>query len=784
MAKKSFANRVNYLVTFVVAVVFNFIFAACDSYEMERSEDISTEYRQAPKEPVKPQAQTALNFSFLRTDSTAAGKIFSTEWISSENTTGTKVGGKLSAEASHSNDGNAVLEAELNKVIDLSYARQHTTYGELRHDLTTYGGERRNRYGMRVVAQLGDGGTLCQLDAENIIAAAVVLDTLRFFPADSIEFGKIHVKSLNFVEKAAVTRAAETYVDRNDPRYVEVVWSVPVKRVHDKMSVSYMIEVSDTVVVYPIKKNDIADVKTDTLRQMVDPSIINCIVRRTLTYKNGESGKSEKSATIKCALTAKPEWSENVSNTDFSFIEAEPVKFGTPYSLGESDGVKTLEREDVFTTVQGNGVELIKNPYTFKHQSVIISDEFGTYEFGFVNPDFRQVSTKVSKVSETATLETARLFNTVEVSYLGGRQTGEETVLLKREIEEYVTFDGLEKSTAKKTTLDDKTVFQISSLTRYSTGREVRKTATLEVERKAEVGQPWSSIEANTNHQSGDYVVTILNRDQMTKTINGVKFTFVVVEKLYTSEVKLNGCTKKNSFKVIEVESCVASYGNDSYNFGEDEVKVNHTNNLTAGNESDGYKVYNYTDKVSYTFNGNVKTLTPTGTIKVKVEEPKAEDNRFASYGNVKLVRQTTALNETGNGYIYVLSVQFTSGHVISGLVQPGSTKINWLYDKVELVEGINKLNSAVYTSEGWVNCTAHDVFTADYLIWYRGTQELKRVSFDQALSLNWDRGYTREDNGKSHLTVYTNRFKLEVGNGKLYVTDTVTGSSLNVYGK
>jgi len=275
-------------------------------------------------------------------------------------------------------------------------------------------------------------------------------------------------------------------------------------------------------------------------------------------------------------------------------------------------------------------------------------------------------------------------------------------------------------------------------------------------------------------------VVTVLNRDQMTKTINGVKFTFVVVERLYTSEVKLNSCTKKNSFKVIEVESCVASYGKDSYNFGEDEVTVNHTDNLTGGNESDGYEVYNYADKVVYTVNGNVKNLTPTGTIKVKVE-PKFD---FASCGRVNWVRQTTTLNEAGNGYVYVLSIRFESGKVLAGLLEEKSSKITWLHNNMEYIEGTSSVNSVVYVNGGWQHCTAKDVYTKGFMKWSCNGEEVKRLTFNEAQAMNWDNGYTREDSGISHLTVHTNRFKCNVDNGTLSVKDTQTGRYLQIYNK
>jgi hypothetical protein len=107
--KNVFISRVNYLVAALVAVVFNILTVGCtDDYD----------YREKVAEnrlliPASKPAIPSLDFTFLRTDSVDNGNSFSTEWNSTETTTGTKVMGKLSVATSHE-DGNAVMEAEMN----------------------------------------------------------------------------------------------------------------------------------------------------------------------------------------------------------------------------------------------------------------------------------------------------------------------------------------------------------------------------------------------------------------------------------------------------------------------------------------------------------------------------------------------------------------------------------------------------------------------------------------------------------------------------------------------
>jgi hypothetical protein len=97
-------------------------------------------------------------------------------------------------------------------------------------------------------------------------------------------------------------------------------------------------------------------------------------------------------------------------------------------------------------------------------------------------------------------------------------------------------------------------------------------------------------------------------------------------------------------------------------------------------------------------------------------------------------------------------------------------------------IQGTNKYNSAFYLSSEnkWVNCTAHDVYTQNYLIWYRGSvEECGRLYFEDAEKLNWDGGYKKD----GHWTVYTNHYLLEVAKGYLYVHERDSGRNLGKFG-
>ncbi len=152
-----------------------------------------------------------------------------------------------------------------------------------------------------------------------------------------------------------------------------------------------------------------------------------------------------------------------------------------------------------------------------------------------------------------------------------------------------------------------------------------------------------------------------------------------------------------------------------------------------------------------------------------------------AYFGRVQLARQTTTLNETRDGFVYVISVGTENGYVVPGLIRPGTKIVEWHLEAAEKIEGSNKYNSAFYLSseKRWVNCTAHDVYTKDYLLWYNGDEEYGRLSFEDCEQLNWDYGYKKDD----HWTVYTRHYLLEVASGYLWITDRANGDSLGKYG-
>jgi len=180
---------------------------------------------------------------------------------------------------------------------------------------------------------------------------------------------------------------------------------------------------------------------------------------------------------------------------------------------------------------------------------------------------------------------------------------------------------------------------------------------------------------------------------------------------------------------------------------------------------------------------GNIDVADITEIIRAiaNIQQLNESDMYPAYFGRVQLARQTTTLNETRDGFVYVISVGTENGYVVPGLIRPGTKKVEWHLEAAEKIEGSNKYNSAFYLSseKRWVNCTAHDVYTKDYLLWYNGDEEYGRLSFEDCEQLNWDYGYKKDD----HWTVYTRHYLLELASGYLWITDRANGDSLGKYG-
>lgn len=631
------AFRVNYLVALCVAVVFNFTLASCDGAEDDLY-DTKVVTTQSEARTAKPQPIQVPGLEFtLEHDSLYYGNGYSSWWTTSEKVTGTVSKSELNVKASHAFDGNAVLDK--NKVIDLSYAQSHTTYSEVKSEQVANNYyEKRMRYSQRATALLGDEGTQCYLDGDAVIAQANLRDTLHYMAADSIIFGNAKVKALRFIDKA-VTRAAEYYVDKNNPFFVEVTWTVPVQTVHLANNYRYNVEVKDTIMDYPLVKNDITKVDVDTSRVAVDDTWERCSLHFVYHHKNGETDEAQKNILLNREIITIPEYTKEVSNFEYRHSYDNALKIGSSYTPAnmQQDNCTFSERVDEFNGVKSDGIsgEQIETDYKYRHQAVRYKDEWVDILFDFVKPAMGEKATRVEGiVSDDIKYDMARLFNTINTSYLGYYQEAGETVKLIKKAEG-IKWEGFESLDGTRTVYNDSIAWTPVYRTEYRDGSVVRTSARNSDLRLHEILSNWTSIEENESQTTGNLSLGDASYRTMTREINGFRFEWERETREGSSIAKLNGSTQDNKGRFIEpvhVKVTHIASGN-SITYTDLNVSTSNTASVTGGAEKDGYKVYDYRDNWNYRLGGNTINLVAPGTIKVKVApvEPKITFKGFTT---------------------------------------------------------------------------------------------------------------------------------------------------------
>jgi hypothetical protein len=94
----------------------------------------------------------------------------------------------------------------------------------------------------------------------------------------------------------------------------------------------------------------------------------------------------------------------------------------------------------------------------------------------------------------------------------------------------------------------------------------------------------------------------------------------------------LAGSTQTNKWRSIEPNGVTVTYRGKSFTFNRNSIQTVNNATVSGGAESNGYKVYSYSDVLEYHFGDNTKNSTAPGTIKVKVEEPIVEPTITSEY--------------------------------------------------------------------------------------------------------------------------------------------------------
>lgn len=443
---------------------------------------------------------------------------------------------------------------------------------------------------------------------------------------------------------------------------------------------------------------------------------------------------------------------------------------------GEDKGVTAVWKRNTYEL--SNGVQLNASRQENHWRSVESEDFEFTYRGRtFTAPRHNIVTSNVSNVAGGNVVGQYKVFNyTDDLTYSYGDNSKNSVAKGTIRVPAVtVVSEGWDAFSAKEVWSDTKVTWSIDWVVKFSDGTEDRTSFAAEAPRLFTVDPAWLSIELNANYSTGNYVVTVTNSENQSKTVKGATFTWTRETRSIRTNVRLNASTQENRWTAVDPFSCKVTYKGKTFDFGRKNMSLSHQDNLTGGSEIDSYKVYNYTDRMNYTVGENTKSLDAKGTIKVKVEEPEIPTFFQKDWGELKEIRQTVANNKAHDGYVYTWSLHFENEggikRVLPVVVEPGSTNPSWNFNYVE-VTMVTAYNGGTFEAAtgSWVNTIAAD--ETNHMVWSRDGGERANKNYKEAKSENWDEGHLI----KNRPSTQTSRYNFSITDGVLSATDTYTG--------
>jgi hypothetical protein len=246
-------------------------------------------------------------------------------------------------------------------------------------------------------------------------------------------------------------------------------------------------------------------------------------------------------------------------------------------------------------------------------------------------------------------------------------------------------------------------------------------------------------------------------------------------------------------FYATETNDVQLKYKDAICDFGHDEYSYTLSPALATGTVKDGFTVYPYTATLNYVFGtAAAKQATDKGSIKVAVPE----EDKFIpeKYGYVDFAVQSTTHRKDKQGPAWVVSVHTYNEKTGKRYVFPilfeeaNPTTPLWGCAATPDWSTVEECSQALYEAYNsaywfnslgkWQNAIAEDA--RQWLQWSRYEANGNKKGhgselYDTAKSKNWD--YKSFIDGRA--TVYTHRYKIEVIDHKLYLTDTYTGKKV-----
>jgi len=512
-------------------------------------------------------------------------------------------------------------------------------------------------------------------------------------------------------------------------------------------------------------------------REVTGPTTEECRFEK-VTQIGDQKTIKKYSYTLKRSLKGIEEYRKEVSGFGYEHKSNNPMERGEASEVRTEDGVaKFSGRTDKLSGNKENGFETDKvvMPYDFYHERLEFNDGDVSVVFDFEEVSFSDKVTKVEPITSPVTgKEAARLSNTISTKYIGYSQDASESVVLLMEKGVTIVSEDFVTSTEKETVTDNNVTAYILYRVNKSDGTHEDYPLEFSDSRDGKEDNPWTVIQAS-NSQTTSYVQRSDagstdksdNKDGATAKWKRYKYVLTSVTTFP------DGTTKDNVVRTTEPEGWEITFRGKTHTFKRPTYSQTNTRgSVSGGSEVDGYKVYDFVDKFSYSRGSNTKNFSPKGTIKVKKSEPTffPED-----WGKLKNIKQTVANNESHNGFVYTWLLEFEENVKLPVVVRPGSNRPEWHFEYAE-VTTVSNYNGGTYdkATNTWICTTASD--KPNQMVWSRNSKEKANKDYSVARNQNWDEGHTVD----GHPSTQTSRYQLTVSSdGRLTAKDTYTGTTL-----
>jgi len=311
-----------------------------------------------------------------------------------------------------------------------------------------------------------------------------------------------------------------------------------------------------------------------------------------------------------------------------------------------NDSWTVKERADVYASTISLNNGSANPSYTFTHQGATVTAHGVSYTFPILDGNFAEAGTDATRTGVSGDNILANLVNNVTLGYDAVNKDYNENGVLQMKNNVTVTVGNY-----SFVTTNTSNTATITFVETDSEGNVKNVTSKCVAPRSQEVLTNWSTVEeSNVNNTNSVRVETTKSENKTMTDANGVVWTYVQTTTIYMTTTTLNGSTQRNAVKVVESNDFVATYKGVKKEFGHYQPSITADGgNVSFAREASEGTVYNFVNTFTYSFNNNVVTLRPQGTIIVE----KAEENIVPTFPGVGLLKSAdfaaTLLNGTQN---------------------------------------------------------------------------------------------------------------------------------------